>query len=128
MAQYAQLVAESLDGISPEEAYLVGLLHEIGAIPKVLGWPNEGLDDRESAPLLTMEGSLPLFVLSAIRSMNDSCSSSVWKFILTAAHELAGARTGFRSICLHDFSLLSHQPTLGRMHVPAAADCMLAGS
>ena len=39
VAQYAQLVAESLEGISPEEAYLVGLLHEIVAIPNVLGWP-----------------------------------------------------------------------------------------
>ena len=37
IAQYAQLVAESLDRISPENAYLVGLLHEVGAIPKVLG-------------------------------------------------------------------------------------------
>src|ERR1700733_7389101 len=103
VAQYAQLVAESLDGISPEEAYLVGLLHEIGAIPKVLSWPSDGLD-RESATLLAMEGSLPLFVLSAIQSMNDSCSSSSWKIVLTAAHELAGARPAFNPTTRKDFN------------------------
>jgi hypothetical protein len=39
-----------------------------------------------------MEGTLPLFVLAAMRSMSDSSSSSGWRFILTAAHELAGSR------------------------------------
>ena len=96
VAQYAQLVAESLEGISAEEAYLVGLLHEIRTIPNVLGWP--------SAAPLAMEGSLPLFVLAAIRSTKDSSSSSPWKFILTAAHELAEARTDFDPSTLKDFS------------------------
>jgi hypothetical protein len=96
VAQYAQLVAESLEGISPEEAYLVGLLHEMRTIPTVLGWP--------STALLAMEGSLPLFVLAAIRSMTDSSSSSTWKFILTAAHELAAARANFDPSALHNFS------------------------
>jgi hypothetical protein len=95
VAQYAQLVAESLEGISPEEAYLVGLLHEIRTIPNVLGWP--------STALLAMEGSLPLFVLAAVRSMNDASSSSVWNFILTSAHELAETRTNFDASRLHDF-------------------------
>jgi hypothetical protein len=60
------------------------LLHEIRTIPRVLGWPQEGL---------RLEGSLPFFVLSAIRSMNDS--TSVWKFILDAAHELTGDKVDF---------------------------------
>ncbi len=99
VAQYAQLVAESLEGVSPEEAYLVGLLHEMRTIPHVLGWP--------SAALLAMEGSLPLFVLAAIRSMNDSSSSSTWKFVLTAAHELAATRINFDPSTLHDLSATS---------------------
>jgi hypothetical protein len=127
VAQYAQLVAESLEGISPEEAYLVGLLHEIGSIPNVLGWPNGGLGPRESEALSAIEGSLPLFVLSAIRSMNDSHSSSTWKFILTAAHELAGARTDFEPSTILDFSSIGIS-SRWRACVPAAADCMLAGS
>jgi hypothetical protein len=104
VAQYAQLVAESLEGISPEEAYLVGLLHEIRTIPKVLGWPNGGLSDCESAALSAMEGSLPLFVLAAIRSMQNSSSTSPWRFILTAAHELADASTTFDASPLQDFN------------------------
>jgi hypothetical protein len=126
VAQYAQLVAESLEGISPEEAYLVGLLHEIGAIPKVLSWPNDGLD-RESASLLAMEGSLPLFVLSAIQSMNDSCSSSTWKIVLTAAHELAGARPDFHPTARSHFSASVISPRWGEC-VPMVADYMLARS
>jgi HDOD domain len=127
VARYAQLVAESLDGISPEEAYLVGLLHEIEAIPHVLGWPNQGPGSRESAALLAMEGSLPLFVLSAVRSMNDSCSTSRWRLILSAAHELAGVRTSFDPSTPRDSGSLGIR-SRWRPFVPAAAECMLAGS
>ena len=90
VAQYAQLVAESLDTVSPEDAYLVGLLHGIGEIPAALGWPNCGRGVTDPGALVAMEGTLPLFVLAAIRSMSDSSSLSGWRFILTAAHELAG--------------------------------------
>jgi hypothetical protein len=127
VARYAQLVAESLDGISPEEAYLVGLLHEIEAIPHVLGWPSQGPGSRESAALLAMEGSLPLFVLSAVRGMNDVCSSSRWRLILNTAHELAGVRTGFDPSTAHDPGPVGIR-SRWRPFVPAAADCMLAGS
>jgi len=92
VAQYAQLVAESIESISPEDAYLVGLLHGIGAIPKVLGWSNGGPDTRDPGALFELEGLLPLFVLSALRSVNDPRPSSIWRFILTTAHELAGAQ------------------------------------
>jgi hypothetical protein len=127
VARYAQLVAESLEGISPEEAYLVGLLHEIGAIPKVLRWPNDGLDDRESTSLLAVEGSLPLFVLSAIQSMNGSRSSSAWKVILTSAHELAGDRPDFDPTTRQDFNPLLISPRWGAC-VPILPDCMVVRS
>jgi hypothetical protein len=52
-----------------------------------------------------MEGSLPLFVLAAIRIVNDSCPSSTWRFILTEAHELAGATTEFEASILHQSGL-----------------------
>jgi hypothetical protein len=90
VAQYSQLVAESLNDVSPEDAYLVGLLHGIGDIPAALGWPNCGRGVTDPGALAAMEGTLPLFVLGAIRNMNDSSSLSGWRFILTAAHELAG--------------------------------------
>ena len=104
VAQYAQLVAESLDGVSPEDAYLVGLLHGIGDIPAALGWPGCGRGGTDAGALSAMEGTLPLFVLAAIHSINDSSSSSGWRFILTAAHELAGSRMDLVPFALHGSS------------------------
>jgi hypothetical protein len=92
VARFARLVAESLQGVSPEEAYLVGLLHEMEALPNALGW-----HARERL----MDGLLPPFVLSAIRSANDS--SSVWKLILNAAHELAARNADCDPSAIHDF-------------------------
>jgi hypothetical protein len=100
IAQYAQLVAESLNRFYPEDAYLVGLLHEVGTIPKVLGWPCGVYGASDPVALSALEGSLPLFVLAAIRSVNDRCSSSTWTFILNAAHKLAGARADFSGSAL----------------------------
>jgi hypothetical protein len=127
VAQYAQLVAESLEGVSPEEAYLVGLLHEIAIVPDILGWRGEGHAPGESALSSAMEGSLPLFVLSALRNANDSCGCSIWKFILTAAHELAGANAHFYPSTLRSFSSFVFRPPW-EVCIDTAADCMLAGS
>jgi hypothetical protein len=91
VAQYAQLVAESIEGVSPEEAYLVGLLHEIGDLPRILGRRISACEATE-LPLRGMEGSLPPFVLIAIRSIDDSSDPCPWRFILSEAHKLAGAR------------------------------------
>jgi hypothetical protein len=84
IAEYSQFIAQSLGCVAPEEAYLVGLLHGIEDLPSVLGWP-----DGAPGALDAMEGALPLFVLDALRGANDPSSSSSWRFILTAAHELA---------------------------------------
>jgi hypothetical protein len=101
VAQYAQLVAESLEGVSSEEAYLVGLLHEIGAIPTVLGWQKGA---SGPSPQFAMEGSLPQFVLAALSSVKDLSPSSTWRFILSAAHDLAGAKMDFDASLLQDIS------------------------
>jgi len=93
VAQYAQLVAESIEGISPEDAYLVGLLHEIQAIPTVLHWQSGNSGASSSGALFAMDGALPFFVLAAMRSVNEPSSSSPWKLILTAAHDLADVST-----------------------------------
>jgi hypothetical protein len=95
VAQYAQLVAESLEGISPEDAYMVGLLHGIGDIPVAMGWPYGDRGRRDQSALLEMEGTLPPFVLNAIRGTSDSSDSSPWGFILNSAHELSGVRAEF---------------------------------
>jgi hypothetical protein len=88
VAQCARFVAESMDDITPDDAYMIGLLHGIGAVPAALGWPESQLWRAMSA----MEDTLPPLVLAAIRSVNDTSCSSVWRFLLTAAHKLAGAQ------------------------------------
>lgn len=88
IAQYSQLVAESFEDISPDDAYLVGLLHGVDTIPAALGWPFCGRDGRSQDVLLAMEESLPLFVRAALHGACDSSSSLVWRFILTSAHKL----------------------------------------
>jgi len=90
IAQYAQLVAESINHISPEEAYLVGLLHEIESISKVFGPPADGATAKEDFSLRGLEEILPDFVLSALRSAKAPGPEAIWKFILVSAHELAG--------------------------------------
>lgn len=95
VAQYAQLVAESLEGVSPEDAYLVGLLHGIEAIPAALGWTHGGRGAQQQDVLLAMSGALPPFVVTAMHSTRDSSTTSVWRSILSAAHELAGSRMDF---------------------------------
>jgi len=115
VARYARLVAESLQGVSPDEAYLVGLLHEMETLPAALGWPAQDLQ---------LEGSLPPFVLSAIRSSNHS-SSSDWKFILKAAHELAADNEECDPSVIHDFGSVGI--TCSRPFVPVAEACTYAG-
>jgi hypothetical protein len=115
VAQYAQLVTESLEGTSPTNAYLVGLLHEIGSIPEVLG-------RSESTSLSSIEESLPLFVIGAIRNSHDPHLSSTWKFILSEAHELAGARTDFDRTTLTKIAPRSGGATLLRTQ---ATCCLL---
>jgi hypothetical protein len=90
IAQYAQLVSESIEEISPDDAYLVGLLHGVGTIPAALGWRFSDCDGRGA--LLEMEESLPLFVLAALRGTSDSPASPIWSFVLTSAHKLVGTR------------------------------------
>lgn len=91
VGQYAQLAAEAFDEICPEDAYLVGLLHGCEAIPALMGWAGARPAPSEDDLLLAMEGTMPLFVLAALRSLNDR-TPSAWKYILNTAHQLAETR------------------------------------
>lgn len=105
LGQYTQLVAESMGGIHPEDAYLVGLLHEIGAIPKVLGWSENTSEVKELSTMLLLEEALPPFVLSALQCEEDSNSCSVWKTVLSTAQDLAGFGSIFDSTLERNFEL-----------------------
>jgi hypothetical protein len=100
VAQHSQFIAESLEGVSPENAYLVGLLHESQFIPAVMALDRCERDLISSASTCSMDGSLPLFVLAALRSVKGAHPRSTWKFILTKAHELIGAKIDFDAVVL----------------------------
>ena len=97
VAQYAQLVAESIDDVSPEDAYLVGLLHGIRSLPAVLGWPDARPYDTLPDALGVIEGMLPPFVLAGLQGEMDSSHRSSWSSILSAAQELACLRVDDQS-------------------------------
>ncbi len=87
VAEYSHLIAESIQSVSAEDAYLVGLLHEVGSIPGILGRRDDDVNCTSTLALVEIEGSLPLFVLAALRSANDGRGLNEWGMILTAAHQ-----------------------------------------
>ncbi len=92
VAQNAYIAAESIDGISPDDAYLAGLLDDRGAIADVLGWRGQGRKAASVGHLLASEKLLPASVQPAFEG-SRSTKDLVWSFILSEAHSLTGAST-----------------------------------
>ena len=92
VAQCARDLAHCVDGVSPEEAYIVGLLHELGKFPHLLGWNGSGVTAGEHRALGVMLADywhLPSFLLSAIQGEQEPAISTHWGEILQMARELA---------------------------------------
>lgn len=87
VALYARLIAEGSRFVSPDEAYLAGLLYGIGDLPAVLQWPHS-----TARAISSIKAVLPLFILDAMHSINDPSAPTHWRFILNAALGLAGMR------------------------------------
>ena len=93
IAEHARAVAESLPGICAERAYMVGLLHEIAALPEVLGWQSDSetpTASHASSGDLAEMWSIPKFVVEAIQGWNSGDRESLWTSVLFAAHQMAG--------------------------------------
>lgn len=93
VAQACRAVAAADDGVHPEEAWLVGLLHGIGSLPRVLGW--QGTDSglsaaKRAAVLLAERWSLPPCVQEFCRAWDDDERDNRWIRVLRAAHPHAG--------------------------------------
>jgi hypothetical protein len=95
VGQYAKLIAESLDDVSADEAYLVGLLHELDTLPFLL---DSKAVKAGSMAGPTLEQTIPSFVLAALDSAKERGSSSVWRYILSSAHALAEAMPKLDSV------------------------------
>jgi hypothetical protein len=88
IAQYAQLAAESVDSVSAEDAYLVGLFHDVPAISKLLVGGGKSHVDLQTVEAAIC-GALPVYVSAALDCAQSKVSSQPWSFILDIARELA---------------------------------------
>jgi HD-like signal output (HDOD) protein len=88
IGRFAEQLAAQQEGVRPGEGQLVGLLHEIGKLPELLGWQRAQLtyeDSKAVAALLAEHWHLPLCVLDATQQQQTE-SVSRWTAILNAAH------------------------------------------
>lgn len=88
---YARELASSFHDVSPDEAYIVGLLHRLGEFPHLLGWSEAGGGVKEHQALGVMLADfwqLPSYLACAIQEQQAS-SPTVWKDLLYLAKQLA---------------------------------------
>jgi HD-like signal output (HDOD) protein len=92
VAQCARELAQCVDGVSPEEAYLVGLLSEIGRFPHLLGWNETGDSAGEHKALgvmLAEHWHLPAYLALAIQEQQEPVLRSRWSEFLQMAQQAA---------------------------------------
>ncbi|HUN84059.1 MAG TPA: HDOD domain-containing protein [Terracidiphilus sp.] len=92
IAKHCALWAEATSGtMNPEEAYLVGLFHELGQLPALLGWAQNGpsLADQACVGLwMAEEWALPRCVREYFCEGQTSGSIHPWSVIVDVAHQL----------------------------------------
>ncbi|MGI4828085.1 MAG: HDOD domain-containing protein [Janthinobacterium lividum] len=92
VGECARKLAFCLEGISPDEAYIVGLLHRIGEFPDLLGWSTLGGSSREHYALGVMLADfwqLPDYLSCAIQEQQTSSMPVMWRELLHMAKQLA---------------------------------------
>ena len=92
IGRYAEQLAGQEDDLRPGEARLVGLLHEIGRLPELLGWQRPaGTQENRTfvATMLAEHWHLPGCILDAGQEDQAAPSASQWTVILRAAHACA---------------------------------------
>jgi hypothetical protein len=70
VARAAEVIARFMDTADKEEAYFGGLLHDIGALPEMLGWydlPEFGTERIQTGLMLARSWELPGFILDAMQ-------------------------------------------------------------
>ena len=91
-AQYFKMfAAHGAPGITPDQAYLTGLLHALGALPAVLGWEHVGLhgDSARLALAIAEQWRLPRFVIDFFGEVLLPGHCPAWAKFITVAHHPA---------------------------------------
>jgi HD-like signal output (HDOD) protein len=126
VAECAKNLAEWTRGVSPAEAYLVGLLSEVGRLPELLGWgqPTRTTSEQvEVGVMLVEHWNLPWFVTHAIRGQHEASFSCPWSGFLTMARRLADSYTGV-SDCVMSLAMMgSSESALERLKVSGYPLC-----
>lgn len=92
VAQYFKLLAAQAPGrVSPDQAYVAGLLHALGALPSVLGWDRHGIAGAPAriAVELTERWHLPQFLKDFFSEILMPGHSTEWSNFITVAHHPA---------------------------------------
>lgn len=89
-ARLTALIAEALASkrriVSPDAAYLAGLLRHLGSLPQLLGW--NGLDDRSPRACLPhISWELPAPLADVVRGERNSCRTEFSYSLLQLADE-----------------------------------------
>jgi HD-like signal output (HDOD) protein len=88
IGRYAEQLAGQEEALRPGEAQLVGLLHEVGRLPELLGWQSSaaGMEDMALGALLAEHWHLPECVMTAVREQGHPEEYSPWSALLDSAH------------------------------------------
>lgn len=96
-AECMRELAKDREDFAPEEAYLVGLLCGLGAIPQLLGWSISASTSGEHDALgvmLAFHWNLPDYIVTAIKELHDQAQTTKWREILRLADELTQTQIG----------------------------------
>jgi len=92
IAQNAKHLAEAIpSAITPDQAYMAGLLHAIGSLPSILGWAwSEASHDYAATALkLADRWSLPGYLRDFFCEMLMPGFNPQWSEVMAEAHRLA---------------------------------------
>jgi hypothetical protein len=110
------LAPETSLSINPEDAYLVGLFHAIGALPPVLGWARTThiTGDPDVVGLrMAQAWSLPRCVSEYFAPLRPISGANRWREIVQRAHEEANAA---HAECPLNEQLALHAPVAALAH------------
>jgi hypothetical protein len=97
-ARCAKALAHSIEGFAPDQAYLVGMFHELGHLPRLLNWQlDREWPSNESAlgVMLAEHWKLPRFLVHALREQQSGKTASRWGVFMHFAKSIAERRVNF---------------------------------